>query len=1058
MQASGLPFASKLAEYVFVPLFEIFQARNALPDRALEPALQCMQSLLHTGWRDRLEGDLAFQLMILFSYLAGDDRPRQSDNAEPPSEELQLAAFNALVSLLQAWLRSPDALPTLTLPAHVPFLARTVLVSAEAARNSKNIDIQNAALMSLDYLCRCIDHRQVLANFLPGIMSPLTYLLTPGSRQIGHYTGLVQALGILKTLLHRVLADEDTFPLPDDGQDDSPGDLGEAWLKATAAQIRLGLANIFKLHEHPRREVRSHLIELCFMLLESCQRSLRDSMSPTMEVLLTLANSDEGSSILERLRGILASSGDLAELVRSSVYHWLENLPVNMLSKDETKRLSRLARFSAGVQLLSGSHVDLRILSDRLQPTVREILETLFQGEAGFQVMRPAPAILAAGHVSSPDLSETHHLDFPPLLSSQHSLTILTSLARALDLFATSLQSSDTAAACLDDARLSTGFGQVSAFWIALDLLKRRTNHDADEFNQFIDLDLVENSNTDFDDLYSFALTVLHRPEDADTNPWQSQALAVEALTVQSRRLGRQFRPELVDALYPVVHLLGSPNSALRSYAMTALTMFAKDTQYDTARDLIVSNSDYLVNALSAKLNAYDLEPQVPTVLRMLTKLCGPLIVPYLDDLVDGLFDILDKFHGYPSLVEHVFMALGAAVEESTKADPFTEPYILAPSHQKRQINPANVDVTAIWLRERRNKRQRASVAPDGVSILPEQTPHEPWSNVSSTKAKPEATPPAPQKEKEAPLSATYKATLNIARHTIPHLASPSAATRGSLLKLLQLAVPLLAKHEDSFLPFVNDVWPSLLKRLYDEENYVVCASLDAITEMAKGSGDFLAGRIQSAWPELVKLWKRATDAERLETQMQRGLTRFGSVTSKDLAGILAQPLATGTPSKSSRTKDQSELVVASASRREENRTPSAYTATTMLRLKSALAMLFTALLSHVRLSDAVSNDIEAFLSPLALIEAKGLNPQAIPARSWQLTGHSQSLAERDTAAKAGDALRVSNADAIWYSWEKELWSKSLERREMWRERLTRLMRDVDCEGNGREWAPVAFA
>jgi hypothetical protein len=77
-----------------------------------------------------------------------------------------------------------------------------------------------------------------------------------------------------------------------------------------------------------------------------------------------------------------------------------------------------------------------------------------------------------------------------------------------------------------------------------------------------------------------------------------------------------------------------------------------------------------MVNAVSLKLNVFDLSPQTPVVLKMMLKLVGPKLVPHLDDLVVSIFSILDGFHEYERLCEELFLVLGIIVEESSKGDP----------------------------------------------------------------------------------------------------------------------------------------------------------------------------------------------------------------------------------------------------------------------------------------------------------------------------------------------------------------------------------------------------
>ena len=148
---------------------------------------------------------------------------------------------------------------------------------------------------------------------------------------------------------------------------------------------------------------------------------------------------------------------------------------------------------------------------------------------------------------------------------------------------------------------------------------------------------------------------------------WQLQALALECLVLQAEQLSKSYRPELMESLYPVLSLLGSQNGSLQHHAMTALDLLARACQYLSVTDMLVDNVDYLVNSIALKLNSSNLAPQAPQVLLMMVRLCGARLIPYLDDLIGGIFMALDDFHGYPNLVEMLFEVLSGIVDEGAK-------------------------------------------------------------------------------------------------------------------------------------------------------------------------------------------------------------------------------------------------------------------------------------------------------------------------------------------------------------------------------------------------------
>src|SRR5699024_5956678 len=111
-------------------------------------------------------------------------------------------------------------------------------------------------------------------------------------------------------------------------------------------------------------------------------------------------------------------------------------------------------------------------------------------------------------------------------------------------------------------------------------------------------------------------------------------------VALQAQQLGEAFRPELVDALYPVLQLLASGNSNLQNHAMTCLNILTTACNYGDTSTMVIENVDYLVNAVGLKLNTFDVSPYPPQVLLMMIKLCGARLIAYLDDLIGSIFGI----------------------------------------------------------------------------------------------------------------------------------------------------------------------------------------------------------------------------------------------------------------------------------------------------------------------------------------------------------------------------------------------------------------------------------
>jgi hypothetical protein len=76
-------------------------------------------------------------------------------------------------------------------------------------------------------------------------------------------------------------------------------------------------------------------------------------------------------------------------------------------------------------------------------------------------------------------------------------------------------------------------------------------------------------------------------------------------------------------------------------------------------------------------------------------------------------------------------------------------------------------------------------------------------------------------------------------------------------LGLIRTAIPAIARHENSFLPLINTLWPEIVSRLDEPEAHVVAATLDTIVLLCTHAGDFMRTRITRLWPGLVDIHTR---------------------------------------------------------------------------------------------------------------------------------------------------------------------------------------------------------
>jgi hypothetical protein len=403
---------------------------------------------------------------------------------------------------------------------------------------------------------------------------------------------------------------------------------------------------------------------------------------------------------------------------------------------------------------------------------------------------------------------------------------------------------------------------QVATLWVVLHLL-RRIEQPAEE-----SVDANGQALTDLvDEVYDYSLGILSGTKD-NIQDWRLQALALEAVALQSHQLNEAFGPELVDCLYPIVQLLGSSNPLLQRHAQSCLNYVAQQSGHRDVGDMIVQNVDYLVNAVSIRLSTFEISPQAPQVLIMMVRLAGGSLLPYLDDIVDSVFTALELFHGYPKLVDLLFAALEAIVEEGARSSKL----LLESGSTKNEdfhVRPTTMAGLMEMLRAKGDAREEESdtESEDGADDLNsfiakakdlQSAKDEPSDDSDEEDDGDERSDAVDQaKEDDAKLPTPHAILLNISKLTQHFLTTESLELRIRLLSLLKTSFPALARHEDSFLPLINTLWPVLVPRLHDPEAFVVCGALDAIALLCVHAKGFMTGRVNEIWPSIRSLQRR---------------------------------------------------------------------------------------------------------------------------------------------------------------------------------------------------------
>ncbi|ROV99085.1 hypothetical protein VMCG_06640 [Cytospora schulzeri] len=1028
----------KLADYVFFPLSHALRQQGSYSIRVIETVIKSLRLLIQHGWKARISKDLSQQLLILLTFIVG-GVPGQERNQPTRPEETILEGYKALTVLIKAaGLSSKDS--PLTDAKIIPSFGHAVSVILDAVTDGSTPEIQLEALQAILAVYTTIKQDDVLATFFPGTVSALSRLLSPPISIKAQKRVLVSAVHILRVVLTNVLGDlkvrnllretENGDPDASDASNKGEGVEGKvltpAWLKATVAQVKVALSTVLKLRNHDSTNVRSAMERFCIALLDECHSSLSNCTSMLVESAMVLREDrDEqpglGSDVLgtetamfygTSLQDLATIYPELTDSINITVYNWITTMPRVMQSSDERVKQQALRNIVKGNEIVSALQIDSSNLEESLSSALRDSITTLVLNSKNAKVLNEVD--LDQNLWRSSDLVQTGQelQTYRPILLPQESQRdTRRDVATLIQNVGSSTQQTKIAAEMLPYIRDSTGVDQISSFWLSFELLKSSfaKTSDVDDLLDFTnaapDPSYPEDQESVFNELYSFSISVLDAHSDVadDEVDWRLEAIALEVTAFAASRLGQTFRPELIDVLYPIATFLGSSRPELRGHAITTLNSIAVSCGYGSVSELVIDNVDYMVNSVSLRLNQFDISPASTKVLTMMIRLTGPKLLPFLDDVVAGIFAALDNYHGYSAFVGSLFGVLSEVVEQGVKAGELLieTGNARVVKHRKRPLESSGIEDTLTIL-DKRAKRKRDEEEEEDVEEIIRGHPHEAWKSAKEEldaiesrnkgEEEPEEEPEPNNDDVALPKTPTYTLLTKITSLTQHYLTSPTPTLRKQLLDLLAKVSTALAPDENAFLPLVNEVWPVIVSRLHDPEPYVVISACGTLAALCEGAGDFLSSRVKTEWWDGLGKWFFRVRGDARKNSIRTG-SSMGSLPAgrqhRETAagnGILI-PVRGGLGGGSGDT-DGFQLEASSSSS-----LPSRSVATTGLgRFASAaqtwdaVVSLLIAMVSFVRIDDDIFEQIVELLAD-----------DVLPRN-----------------AEARRALEVVNADAVW--------------------------------------------
>lgn len=349
--------------------------------------------------------------------------------------------------------------------------------------------------------------------------------------------------------------------------------------------------------------------------------------------------------------------------------------------------------------------------------------------------------------------------------------------------------------------------------------------------------------------------------------PINHHALTLQTITVCVGILQSRSSSLFIHILYPVLHSLVSQVPFLASTAFASLQLMTIATSYASPANLLLSNFDYALDAISRRLTRRWLDVDATQVLVLLVRLVGSDVVEKAGDVVEECFDRLDEFHGYDVLVEGLVNVL-VEVTKVLRSDSSLE---VKPEKEAAFSAYARLsDLTSFfeWYRKRKETPAEAEEEVEDYGPAPRRAWGEPKEEVDEEEEM-ETMANAANPSEETPPTPTQALTQQMVSRSLYFLTHGSPVIRARILTLLASSVPNLPS--SALMPAIHSAWPFILNRLDDQETFVVSAAASLIEALSTYNGEFMFRRIwDDVWPKFKVLLTKLQTGDSTSALIQR--------------------------------------------------------------------------------------------------------------------------------------------------------------------------------------------
>nr|DBA27779.1 TPA: hypothetical protein GDO54_008238 [Pyxicephalus adspersus] len=325
------------------------------------------------------------------------------------------------------------------------------------------------------------------------------------------------------------------------------------------------------------------------------------------------------------------------------------------------------------------------------------------------------------------------------------------------------------------------------------------------------------------------------------TNNIWKLCLQLEGISCIAQALGPNFRQLLICSLYPLLEKAGDTSLLVRDTALLALAQVREACGYTDIGHLVEQNADYLASEISLGLRRLQRhEGSAVKVLQVLLDNSSPSLLPMLSDLVQDLLPALDQSQNEGAkMLFPVLNCLVTKIGTWFLLPEVAEEPSLTDASNESEVPSENMacEMKEFLLDHIQNYRLARGEVEEEDDDVAEMSP-----------------PPDEDKEEEKPPMLTHvKICIEVAEKCTHFLSHSNVHIRVQALDTLRLSLLPTRSQRDILLPMAYKAWPSLVKRLTQDEPLVLLRAFEVLVSLTSSCKDFLRHRMcKDAFPAFL--------------------------------------------------------------------------------------------------------------------------------------------------------------------------------------------------------------